>query len=166
MDRLLGEHGIARDNVAGRAEFFRQMEQRRREEAGADYQAVRRGWFLGSEEFRQELLAAEAHRIGANHYGSDRFETGQEKARRIIAQELKRRGWTEQDLRKRRKGDRHKVKLARRLRSETTMTLAWVAQHLHMGSWGYVANLLKRPAKNIKHQGLTPMMTDFADRPS
>jgi hypothetical protein len=34
---------------------------------------------LGSEEFRQELLAAEADSTGANHYGSDRFETGQER---------------------------------------------------------------------------------------
>jgi hypothetical protein len=32
------------------------------------------------------------------------------------------------------------------------MTLAWVAQHLAMGRWGYVAQLLKRKAQsaNIK----------------
>ena len=152
VDRLLGEKGIAKDNAAGRAEFARQMERRRLEEAGADYGAIRRGWCLGSQEFRQDLLAAEADAVGANHYGSDRFETGQEKARRLIAQELKRLGWTEDDLRRRRKGDPEKVKLARRLRAETTMTLAWVAQHLAMGRWGYVAQLLKRKAQsaNIK----------------
>jgi hypothetical protein len=120
------------------------------EEARADYGAVRRGWCLGSEEFRPELLATEADMVGANHYGSDRFETSQEKARRLIAQELKRLGWQQPDLRRRRKGDPEKVKLARRLRAETTMTLAWVAQHLEMGSWAYVSHLLKGKAKNCK----------------
>ncbi|MGO8701056.1 MAG: hypothetical protein ACLQVY_25470 [Limisphaerales bacterium] len=33
-------------------------------------------------------------------------------------------------MRSRRKGDPEKVKLGRRLRAETTMTLAWVAQEL------------------------------------
>ena len=152
VERLLGEKGIAKDNPAGRAEFGRQMERRRWEEAGADYGGVRQGWCLGSDEFRQELLAAEADRVGANHYGSERFETGQEKARRVIAQELKRLGWKQEELRARRKGDPEKVRLARRLRAETTMTLAWVAQHLEMGTWGYVSHLLRGEAKsaNIK----------------
>ena len=39
----------------------------------------------------------------------------------------------------RRKGDKGKVKLARRLREQTTMTLAWIAQRLCMGSWTYTA---------------------------
>jgi nitroreductase len=71
VERLLGEKGIAKDNPAGRAEFARQMGRRRAEEAGADYGAVRRGWCLGGEEFRRELLAAEADGVGANPYGSD-----------------------------------------------------------------------------------------------
>ena len=28
------------------------------------------------------------------------------------------------------------------LRQQTTMTLKWIAQRLHMGSWTYVSNLL------------------------
>jgi putative transposase len=152
VDRLLGEKGIQRDNTAGRAEFARQMERRRGEEAGADYGAVRRDWCLGSAEFRQDLLASQGQGVGANHYGSDRFESGQEKARRLIAQELARLGWNQHELRSRRKGDPEKVKLARRLRAETTMTLAWVAQHFEMGRWGYVSHLLNGKAKcaNIK----------------
>lgn len=153
VERLFGEKGMDRDRAAGRAEFARQMERRRLEETGADYGALRRGWCLGSEEFRQDLLAAEADKAGANHYGSDRFETSQEKARRLITQELKRLGWKEQDLRSRRKGDAEKVKLARRLRAETTMTLAWVAQALKMGRWGYVAQLLKQKEKSANIKG-------------
>ena len=60
-------------------------------------------------------------------------ETGQEKANRMIARELKRMGWEEEELRRRRKGEAHKVKLALLLREETTMTLAWIAGRLPAG---------------------------------
>jgi len=39
--RLLGEHGIPKDSVGGRREFALQMEQRRRQEAEADYRQIR-----------------------------------------------------------------------------------------------------------------------------
>ena len=58
------------------------------------------------------------------------------------SQEIQRLGWTEQDLRGRRKGDQRKVNIARRLRQESTMSLKWIAQRLQMGSWTYVSNLL------------------------
>ncbi|MDB6016210.1 MAG: hypothetical protein JWR19_699, partial [Pedosphaera sp.] len=47
---------------------------------------------------------------------------------------LKRRGWTERDLAQRPKGDGQKLKLARRMRAETTMTLHWIANRLNMGA--------------------------------
>ena len=142
VERLLGERGIPKDSAAGREEFGRQMEHRRQAGASSDYGSIQRGWCLGGEEFRQELLAAAAERVGASHYGSDRQETGEQKAQRLVQEELKRLGWKEGDLPRRRKGDRGKVKAARRLRQETTMTLKWIAQRLHMGSWTYVSNLL------------------------
>jgi hypothetical protein len=52
-------------------------------------------------------------------------------------------GWTEKELPRRAKGDKGKVRLARQLRAETTMTLAWIARRLQMGSWTYVSNLLR-----------------------
>jgi hypothetical protein len=66
----------------------------------------------------------------------------------IIARELKRPGWKQNELRCRRKGNPEKVKLARRLRAEATMTLACVAQHLETGSWGYVSHLLNGQGKS------------------
>jgi hypothetical protein len=146
VDRLLGEHGVPKDSAAGRKEFARQMERRRAEERGADYRLIRRGWCLGREEFRQELLAAAGERVGASHYGADRQETGEQKAERIAAEEMKRLGWENCDLQRRRKGDKGKVAVACRLRQETTMSLKWIAQRLQMGSWTYVSNLLsERP---------------------
>jgi hypothetical protein len=52
--------------------------------------------------------------------------------------------WTRDELTRRGKGDKHKVALARRLRAETTMSLAWIAEHLRMGSWSYISDLLRK----------------------
>jgi len=61
-------------------------------------------------------------------------------------------GWTEEDLRVRRKGDVFKVRLAQRLRVETTVTLKWIAERLRMGTRGHLTHLLywrgrKKPLK-------------------
>jgi len=93
------------------------------------------------------LLAAAAERVGASHYGSDRRESGEEKAGRIIREDLRRGGRREEDLPGMRKGDKVKVLLARRLRRETAMSLKWIARRLHMGSWTYVSNLLNEKRK-------------------
>jgi len=67
---------------------------------------LERGWVLGSQEFRGELLA----------------------------QPSEKRGWSEADLSRRRKGDSQKVRMALRLREEATMTLVWIARGLQMGT--------------------------------
>ena len=143
VDRVLGDKRIPRDSPAGRAEFERQMERRRREDLGREFKPVERGWCLGSESFREELLAAAGERVGASHYGADRRESGEARAQRLVREALQALGWTEKDLSQHRKGDKGKVKLARRLRGETTMTLRWIADRLQMGSWTYVSNLLR-----------------------
>jgi hypothetical protein len=48
----------------------------------------------------------------------------------------------------RRKGDGQKIRIAARLRRETTMTLSWIAEQLHMGAASHVACLLYRDKKN------------------
>jgi hypothetical protein len=50
----------------------------------------------------------------------------------------------EKDLLGRRKGDPQKVRLAARLRRETTVTLEWIAARLGLGAPTHVANLLHR----------------------
>jgi hypothetical protein len=59
----------------------------------------------------------------------------------VVQSGLRAAGWTERDLGLRRKSDGEKIRLAARLRQETTMTLKWIAQRLHMGAW---TNLNKR----------------------
>lgn len=133
--------------------FGRQTERRRWEEDGADDRALERGWCLGSEESRQELLAAAVERVGMSHCGADRQETDEQKAQRIVLEEMKRLRWEETDLHQRRKGDVGKVDAARRLRQETPVSLKWIAQRLHMGSWTYVFYLLHaKPAYGVNSE--------------
>lgn len=65
------------------------------------------------------------------------------KVRRIFAEELQRRGRDERELSCRRRGDPEKIRIARRLRAQTTMTLAWIARNLSMGAPGSLANYLR-----------------------
>jgi putative transposase len=142
VDRLLGEHGIPRDTPAGWDEFAKRMELRRAAEDGQEYQPIVRGWCLGSEAFRKELLAQMSEQAGAEHFGSEIQESVEAKAERITTGELKRVGWSEPDLIERRKGDPKKIEIALRLRKETTMTLSWIAQRLHMGTKTHLSHLL------------------------
>lgn len=143
VDRLLGAHGIEKDDAAGRALFERQMERRRAEEAdGEEWKELERGWCLGSEQFRTEQLERIQSQLGPHHSGRLRLETAAAKAERIIAEELKRRGWKESQLAKLLKGDPEKMDIAVRLRRETTLTVAAIAQRLHCGSWKSLRNQL------------------------
>jgi len=116
---------------------------RQQEGGGEEWAAIRRGWFFGADALKQELLAQASERVGAQHYGAERQESGEVKAERMVREELQKRRWTEEELARRRKGDPGKVRIARRLRRETTMTLGWIAQRLNMGVWTHVSNLLR-----------------------
>jgi REP element-mobilizing transposase RayT len=142
VDRLLGEWGIPADTPAGRSEFARRIEARRKAEALAEYEP--QGWCLGSDEFRQELLAQVDRQAGPRHVGQEVSESAQAKAERIVCEELQLLGWSAQELQRHRKGHPDKVRVAARLRCETTMTLDWIAQRLHMGSAGHISHLLYR----------------------
>jgi putative transposase len=142
VERLLGEYRIAADSAAGRQRLEEALEGRRAAEEGADYKAIRRGWFLGKTTLKEELLAAVNAQAGDWHYGEELRESDQAKAERIVTAELKRRKWDAGTLAERRKGDPAKVAIARRLREETTMTLAWIAERLAMGTKTHLAHLL------------------------
>src|SRR5436190_173569 len=146
VDRVLGEKGIVEDSTAGRR-FEEVMEERRAEPRSAQWKAVRRGWCLGEEQFRRELLEQVHEKAGTHHYGEEIGESVQEKARRIIAEELAKLNWEEAELGRRRKGDEGKVRIARRLRQETTVSKRWIANQLSMGTVSNVTLCLKRGRK-------------------
>ncbi len=144
VDRVLGEAGIPKDSTAGRRALELRMEARRGAEEDEGYQPIRRGWFFGEPALKKELLGQMNERLGPEHYGEERQASQGEKAERLVAEELRRRRWTEATLGERNKGDLEKLKVAVRLRKETLMTVAWIAQRLQMGSVANVNTLLYR----------------------
>ena len=129
------EHGLPGDTGPARLEFERRVEARRLEPGDEEgLKALRRGWCLGSQQFKQQQLEALEGKVGEHHFGQLRLETAQGKAERIIAEELARLGCQEADLAARRKHDSNKVQLAQRLRRERTLSVRQIAQRVHLGT--------------------------------
>ena len=79
----------------GRQRLEQALEERRGLAEGEEFKPIRRGWCLGEEKFREELLTQMIERMGA----------------------------------------------------ETTMTVGWIADHLAMGTRGYLNHLVYRRRK-------------------
>jgi hypothetical protein len=158
-DRLLGEHGIGQDTPGGRQEFERHLEQRRLEETNDEaLEAFRQAWSIGSEAFRQECLERMEGKVGENHPGQARIETAEAKADRIVAEELARLNWTQNDLAARQKRHPLKLALAARLRQETTLSVKQIAERLHLGAAkGARTNL----HKFMNHSAAGPVQLDW-----
>jgi hypothetical protein len=101
---------------------------------GAVLESLRRGWFLGGEDFRKQLLERMDGQMGEHHSGELRRETAEMKAERIIAAELKGLGWHARDLASRRKSDPDKLAMKIQLRQQTTLSIKWIADRLHLGT--------------------------------
>jgi REP element-mobilizing transposase RayT len=133
-ERLLGEHGIQQDTPAGRQEFERHMERRRLEETNQEaLEEFRQAWWVGSETFRRECLERMEGKVGENHPGQARLEAAEAKAQRMVAEELARLQWTQNDLVTQQKSHPLKLALAARLRRETTLSVKQIAALLHLG---------------------------------
>jgi hypothetical protein len=75
------------------------MERRRLEAIDEEaLKPLRRGWYLGSEQFKEQMLELMEGKLGESHSGELHRETAEQRANRIIAEELARRGWQESDL--------------------------------------------------------------------
>ncbi len=137
-----------KDSPAGRQWLEQALEVRHGAEEGEEFKPIRRGWCLGEEAFRKELLAQMSERMGVEHYGEERAETAEALAEQIITEELRRRKWQEADLKTRRKEDPEKVAIAARLRKETTQTVGWIAVRLGLGTRGHANHLLYKRRKS------------------
>ena len=135
VDRLLGEHGLQQDTAVARQEFERRTEARRLQPGDeAALKALRRGWCLGSEEFKQQKLEELDGQVGEHHFGQMKLEVAEAKAERLVREELGRLGWQEVDLLSHRKRDPRKIRIAVRLRQQTTLSVKQIAARLHLGS--------------------------------
>ena len=154
VGRLLGEHGLEQDTAASRQEFERRMEARRLEEADeASLKVFCRGWCLGSDQFKKQMLEELQGKLGDHHAGELRRETAEARAERIVSEELGRLGWKETDLKARRKNDPAKLAIAARLRKETTLPIKVIAARMHLGT--------SKSANSTLHKWMgTPASTD------
>jgi hypothetical protein len=117
----------------------------RREEADEEeFKPLRRGWCLGSEHFRQEFHERMEGKLDKNHSGELHRETAQQRASRILAEALSRRGGTESDWAIRRHSDPGKVAVAVRRRSATPWPHKWIAARGHLGT--------AKGAKSVRHR--------------
>jgi len=74
--------------------------------------------------FGRKFLAQVEERRGASHYGGELQESATEKAERLVRAGLAKLGWREAALAARKNGDTSKLKLAVKLRAETTICLS------------------------------------------
>lgn len=142
VDRLLGEWGIRWDQPGAGGQFAAVMEVRRQAELEQEFKPVPRGWCVGSEQFRAEMLKYIEQQRGKWHYGAELSESGEAKAERLIVEALRTDDVTEAQIASWRKGHPFKVKLAAKLRAQTTVTVGWIAHLPGMGTRGHLAHLL------------------------
>lgn len=142
MEKLLREAGAGLDAELARDAFARGLETRRSLDLEAEFRLIRRGWCYGDDTFRRQMLGEVSRTAGTNHYGSELQEAATAKAAGIVDEELRAALWTEAELLRSRKGDPIKLAIAERLRSETTVTLQWIAARLNMGTKTHLSHLL------------------------
>jgi hypothetical protein len=99
------------------------------------WKGIRRGWKFGAEDFLERLVGMGNGGVGnaAIHLSEALEETMEEKARGIVRGFLEERGMELEEFRKLRKGHPEKIALARELRRQSTMTMAWIAAELNAG---------------------------------
>jgi putative transposase len=141
-DLLQGAHGVV-DTERGREEFEQQMEKLRGVEL-PEAEKLRRGWKLGGEDWVERLMERQKQerQWTESHREQERRECAEVKAFRLLREGLLEAGLTREELKEIAKGEVRKVKLAQKLRQETTMSLKWIAKELEMGSWNYVSACL------------------------
>jgi putative transposase len=149
---ILGLH----DTVKGRRLYVRRLEDQARQGVNApvlsDDQSLqstlRRGWYWGSEQFREFLLKkVDAAAIGRNrNYQSAQMgrDHAQAEAERIVQEGLQRFGLSEGDLKSLPGSDPRKVAIANTIHKNTTTLLGWTAKRLQMKSAANVSQQLRR----------------------
>jgi putative transposase len=166
VERIFPLFGL-KDNAAGRRQFLERLEQRVQEEparrCGAGTPAeqslqstLRRGWYFGSQVFRERLLAllprgAEAPKEAGQHYEAAALmkDAAEQEAQSILQRELQAAALSESALRERPRNDPLKWKIAGAIRAKTTVSLGWIASRLELGSPSNVCRKLRRSSKNV-----------------
>ena len=151
VDRLLGEHGIQKDDFFGRKEFSRIMNLRCILDAGLDESVckmIQSGWKFGAQEFIERLEEKIAFIPDKKiHITAECNETMEVFGRRLIQEKLHELKISSKSLSLLSKTDPLKIELAEMLRSKTTLSLEWIASELRAGARGTLVNALYKKKK-------------------
>jgi REP element-mobilizing transposase RayT len=95
---------------------------------------IRRGWYLGNEEFRERLdKMLMGHSRKDTHRSSQRKDHGPAEAERLLRLALDEIEWSEEDLLTARSVTPEKQGVAWLLMTQTAVTGTWIAERLQMG---------------------------------
>ena len=155
-ERVMGDMGIQNDTYYGRKRYKEYLEERvsllqhpqSRKVMDAEWQSIRRGWYLGSEEFRDQLIDRLGYVISSCRRGSHDGEAvrthDEAAAQQMLNDGLQLLGITNDDLATLPKNAVAKSALAWVIRKQTTMTNAWISDKLQMGHISNVSNCIRR----------------------
>ncbi len=119
-----------------------------RRELEEQWQALRRGWFVGARDFahtlQEHMEQAVQGRRRESHSGAAKCEHDQAAAEKQLAEAMKILGLSQEDLNKLPKGSPEKVVLAWWLRERTTVSLRWAGERLRMGHYTRVTQAISR----------------------
>jgi REP element-mobilizing transposase RayT len=153
FDRVLRAFELARDG-RGRRAYVAWLEARAANDGGGidaeATKALKRGWYLGEESFKDRLLKLVekpvARRRGASAARGEGpiRDRGEKEAARLLSEGVGALGLPGelQGLEKLRKSDPRKVRLALLLRTHTSVSNEWIAGKLAMGHPGGVSRLI------------------------
>ena len=161
------------DRVSGRRKFLEILEERvdwsAPSKAGKEfsegegkpklavYSSIQRGWFFGSQDFKEELLkrlkgTIPGRKAGGRIDAAVRKDHGEKRGRELIRGGLEVFGVPARDLRAAAKSDWRKGLLAEMIQRETTMTLDWISEKLAMGDRSNCCRIIRRTREEIKRQ--------------
>jgi len=159
------------DDSSGRRRFVDELDRRAVEEgrtscgvaasqsADGRRSHLRHGWFWGSQAFAERLLKVVAtgapERSRSTHYRNTPEQQAHDEktAEEIVRNEMQAENLEEAELQRLPGSEPRKVRIARAVRQQTTVSLAWIAARLRMRSAGNVCQCLRRetlsPSKGI-----------------
>jgi len=150
--RVLGNLGLSIQDYNGYEAYIegRVLElgiKQGRTDLAEEWKAIRRGWYLGGEQFRERMLElAEAPLVkgqASSYSGEAKWEHGEAAAEHLLARGLSALKLSEAGLAQQPKGGLEKQLLAWWLSEHTTARRRWVSQRLCMGDESRVTQAIR-----------------------
>ena len=180
---LAAGHGLSvfksKDDTAGRRRFVERLERRAveeevarcgvpamAEEVDARCSHLRRGWYWGTQAFAEGLLERLGNAVAvlkgrAYRSAPERRSHDRSGAERIRCEGITAAGLAGEKLQPLPGSDARKVALAALLWERTTMSQAWIAEHLAMGSAANVSQQIRRWKTAPNAPNLPPALRMF-----